>query len=107
VLFPLDLKRIIYIDADQVIRGDVQELNVMDLHGAPYAYTPFCLKNANKDTLGFRFWDSGFWKEHLRGSPYHISALYVVDLIQFRKYSLCPSLFVLHALSSLFHDDYH
>ena len=33
---------------------------------------------------GFRFWKQGFWKDHLRGHPYHISALYVVDLARFR-----------------------
>ena len=33
---------------------------------------------------GFRFWRTGFWKDHLRGKPYHISALYVIDLVRFR-----------------------
>ena len=33
---------------------------------------------------GFRFWKQGFWKDHLQGKPYHISALYVVDLARFR-----------------------
>merc|ERR1712146_404435 len=27
----------------------------------------------------------GFWQKHLRGKPYHISALYVVDLETFRR----------------------
>lgn len=27
----------------------------------------------------------GYWKDHLRGRPYHISALYVVDLNNFRR----------------------
>ncbi len=52
------------------------------LQGAPLAYTPFC--DNNKDMDGFRFWKQGFWKDHLRGHPYHISALYVVDLARFR-----------------------
>lgn len=34
---------------------------------------------------GFRFWKSGFWKDHLRDKPYHISALYVVDLARLRR----------------------
>jgi UDP-glucose:glycoprotein glucosyltransferase len=34
---------------------------------------------------GFRFWKDGYWKNHLRGKPYHISALYVVDIVKFRK----------------------
>ena len=33
---------------------------------------------------GFRFWKQGFWQSHLRDRPYHISALYVVDLAKFR-----------------------
>ena len=52
------------------------------MQGAPYGYTPFC--DNNKDMDGFRFWRQGFWKDHLRGKSYHISALYVVDLARFR-----------------------
>ena len=83
VLFPLTLDKIIFVDADQVVRADLRELWEMDLHGAPYAYTPFC--DNNKDMEGYRFWKSGFWKTHLNGKPYHISALYVVDLAMFRR----------------------
>lgn len=71
------------MDADQIIREDLRKLVDMDLHGAPYAYTPFC--DNNKDMDGYRFWNSGFWKSHLQGRPYHISALYVVDLKRFRE----------------------
>ena len=42
VLFPVDLDRIIFVDADQVVRGDLKELMALDLEGAPYALTPFC-----------------------------------------------------------------
>lgn len=59
------------------------ELYDMDIKGRPLAYTPFC--DNNKDMDGYRFWRQGFWKEHLRGRPYHISALYVVDLKKFRQ----------------------
>jgi UDP-glucose:glycoprotein glucosyltransferase len=83
VLFPLNVKKIIYVDADQVVRGDLKELWDMDLQGAPYGYTPFC--TSRESTLGFQFWNTGFWASHLRGRPYHISALYVVDLVRFRK----------------------
>jgi UDP-glucose:glycoprotein glucosyltransferase len=83
VLFPLSVKKIIYVDADQVVRGDLKELWDMDLKGAPYGYTPFC--DSRESTLGYQFWREGFWKNHLRGKPYHISALYVVDLERFRK----------------------
>jgi UDP-glucose:glycoprotein glucosyltransferase len=83
VLFPLNVKKIIYVDADQVVRGDLKELWDMDLHGAPYGYTPMC--SSRETTLGFQFWRSGFWKSHLGDKPYHISALYVVDLQLFRR----------------------
>jgi len=83
VLFPLNLERIIFVDADQIVRADLKELMDMDLNGAPYAYTPFC--NDRPEVEGFRFWNHGYWKNHLGGRPYHISALYVVDLKRFRK----------------------
>eukprot|EP00557_Chaetoceros_sp_GSL56_P002854 CAMPEP_0176501380 /NCGR_PEP_ID=MMETSP0200_2-20121128/14128_1 /TAXON_ID=947934 /ORGANISM="Chaetoceros sp., Strain GSL56" /LENGTH=1737 /DNA_ID=CAMNT_0017900259 /DNA_START=262 /DNA_END=5475 /DNA_ORIENTATION=+ len=83
VLFPLDLKKIIYVDADQVVRGDLKELWDMDLEGAPYGYTPMC--ESREETKGYQFWREGFWTSHLRGKPYHISALYVVDLQRFRR----------------------
>jgi len=83
VLFPLDIPKIIYVDSDQVVRADLKELWDMDLEGCAYGYTPFC--DSRKETLGFQFWRSGYWKDHLRGRPYHISALYVVDLVKFRQ----------------------
>ena len=83
VLFPLGVKKIIYVDADQVVRGDLKELWDMDLEGAAYGYTPFC--DSRETTLGYQFWREGFWKNHLQGRPYHISALYVVDLDRFRR----------------------
>ncbi len=83
VLFPLNVPKIITVDADQVVRADLRELWEMDLEGAPYGYTPFC--TSRKETLGFQFWREGYWKNHLQGKPYHISALYVVDLIRFRR----------------------
>ncbi|XP_022095271.1 UDP-glucose:glycoprotein glucosyltransferase 1-like isoform X2 [Acanthaster planci] len=83
VLFPLDVKKIIFVDADQIVRADLQELANLNLQGAPYGYTPFCASRREMD--GFRFWNSGYWKSHLAGRKYHISALYVVDLVKFRK----------------------
>jgi UDP-glucose:glycoprotein glucosyltransferase len=64
------------------VRTDLKELIDMDLKGAVYGYTPFC--DSRKEMDGFRFWTSGYWKSHLRGRAYHISALYVVDLVKFR-----------------------
>ncbi|KAK9286489.1 hypothetical protein L1049_014887 [Liquidambar formosana] len=83
VIFPLSLEKVIFVDADQVVRADMGELYDMDIKGRPLAYTPFC--DNNKDMDGYRFWRQGFWREHLRGRPYHISALYVVDLVKFRE----------------------
>ncbi|KAL6299204.1 glycosyltransferase family 24 protein [Sparassis latifolia] len=83
VLFPMDLKKVIFVDADQIVRADLKELVDLDLHGAPYGYTP--MGDDNEEMEGFRFWKTGYWKEFLRGLPYHISALYVVDLVRFRQ----------------------
>ncbi|CAL1385560.1 unnamed protein product [Linum trigynum] len=83
VIFPISLEKVIFVDADQIVRADMGELYDMDIKGRPLAYTPFC--DNNKDMDGYRFWRLGFWKEHLRGRAYHISALYVVDLVKFRE----------------------
>ncbi|CAG9577952.1 conserved hypothetical protein [Leishmania major strain Friedlin] len=84
VLFPLDVDRIIFVDADQTAQADLHELYNMEIDGKPIAMTPFCLKFKNKATKSFRFWERGFWKDHLRGKPYHISAIFLVDLRRFR-----------------------
>ncbi|KAH8364725.1 hypothetical protein KR084_010742 [Drosophila pseudotakahashii] len=83
VLFPLNVRKIIFVDADAIVRSDIKELYDLDLGGAPYAYTPFC--DSRKEMEGFRFWKQGYWRSHLMGRRYHISALYVVDLKRFRK----------------------
>eukprot|EP01006_Ploeotia_vitrea_P055307 TRINITY_DN67984_c2_g6_i1.p1 TRINITY_DN67984_c2_g6~~TRINITY_DN67984_c2_g6_i1.p1 ORF type:complete len:1129 (-),score=117.80 TRINITY_DN67984_c2_g6_i1:1176-4562(-) len=83
VLFPLSLDKVIFVDADQIVKADLHELYNLDLQGAPLAYTPFC--DSRKETEGFRFWKQGFWMDHLRGRPYHISAIYVVDIKKLRQ----------------------
>jgi len=83
VLFPLSVKKFIFVDADQIVRADLKELKDLDLEGNPYGYTPFC--SDRKEMDGFRFWKSGYWASHLGHRRYHISALYVVDLQKFRK----------------------
>ena len=83
VLFPLSLDKVIFVDADQIVRTDMHDLVALDLHGAPYGFTPMCDSRAEME--GFRFWKQGYWKSFLRGLPYHISALYVVDLRRFRQ----------------------
>lgn len=84
VLFPQSLDKVIFVDADQIVRTDFKELTDMDLQGAPYGFTPMC--DSRTEIEGFRFWKQGFWKEFLGPKyKYHISALYVVDLDRFRK----------------------
>ncbi|KAL2868589.1 putative UDP-glucose:glycoprotein glucosyltransferase [Aspergillus lucknowensis] len=82
VLFPLSLDKVIFVDADQIVRTDMYDLISLDLEGAPYGFTPMC--DSREEMEGFRFWKQGYWKNFLRGLPYHISALYVVDLNRFR-----------------------
>lgn len=36
----MDLKKVIFVDADQIVRTDLKELVDLDLQGAPYGYTP-------------------------------------------------------------------
>lgn len=79
----MDLKKVIFVDADQIVRADLMELVELDLQGAPYGYTP--MGDDNTDMEGFRFWKTGYWKNFLAGRPYHISALYVIDLVKFRQ----------------------
>uniref|UniRef100_A0A672JTW5 UDP-glucose ceramide glucosyltransferase-like 1 n=1 Tax=Salarias fasciatus TaxID=181472 RepID=A0A672JTW5_SALFA len=83
VLFPLAVDKIIFVDADQIVRADLKELRDLNLEGAPYGYTPFC--DSRRDMDGYRFWRTGYWASHLGNRKYHISALYVVDLKKFRK----------------------
>ena len=84
VLFPQHVTKIMYIDADQIVQGDLAQLWALDLGGKAVAMTPFCQQHPNNLTTGFRFWSDGFWKNHLMGQAYHISALFVVDLTRFR-----------------------
>ena len=83
VLFPTSLDKVIFVDADQIVRTDMYDLVQLDLNGAPYGFTPMC--DSRTEMEGFRFWKQGYWANFLRGRPYHISALYVVDLRKFRE----------------------
>jgi UDP-glucose:glycoprotein glucosyltransferase len=83
-IFPLTLKRVIYLDADAVVRGDLAPLMTVDLRAAPYAFVPFC--TSRTEMKPFHFWTTGYWKKHLgKSKQYHISALFVVDLERFRR----------------------
>jgi UDP-glucose:glycoprotein glucosyltransferase len=67
-MFPPSLDKIVFVDADQVVRADLKELWDHDMKGAPLAMTPFC--NDRPETDGFRFWKSGFWASHLGSNRY-------------------------------------
>lgn len=84
VLFPQDLHKVIFVDADQIVRSDLNELAQIDLNGAPYGFTPMC--DSREEMEGFRFWKLGYWSQVLGDKfKYHISALFVVDLDRFRE----------------------
>ena len=84
VIFPQDLHKVIFVDADQVVRTDMQDLVDMNLEGAAYGFTPMC--DSREEMDGFRFWKQGYWTQVLKDDlKYHISALYVVDLDKFRQ----------------------
>ena len=38
VRFPMNLDKVIFVDADQIVRTNLEELIELDLHGAPYSY---------------------------------------------------------------------
>ncbi|XP_039673480.1 UDP-glucose:glycoprotein glucosyltransferase 2 [Perca fluviatilis] len=77
VLFPLAVDKIIFVDADQIVRADLKDLRDFELEGAPYGYTPFC--DSRREMEGYRF------PSNLHYTTMHFSALYVVDLKKFRK----------------------
>eukprot|EP00127_Corallochytrium_limacisporum_P006270 Clim_evm14s224 gene=Clim_evmTU14s224 len=95
VLFPQDTDRVVFMDADHVVREDLTELMAYDLTQnvegpsdtsvAPYAFTPYC--SDRPEMAEHRFWDTGFWHDHLHknGQTYHSSSLFVVDLGVFRR----------------------
>jgi UDP-glucose:glycoprotein glucosyltransferase len=78
VLFPMDLKKVIFVDADQIVRADLKELVDLDLHGAPYGYTP--MGDDNVEMEGFRFWKTGYWAQFLQGLSYHIRSVNTLDV---------------------------
>ncbi|KAL0422276.1 UNVERIFIED_CONTAM: UDP-glucose:glycoprotein glucosyltransferase [Sesamum latifolium] len=59
VIFPLALEKVIFVDADQIVRADMGELYDMDLRGRPLAYTPFCDNNKEWTAIDSGNKDSG------------------------------------------------
>lgn len=84
VLFPNQLDKVIFVDADQTARTDLKELVDTDLEGKVYGFPPMC--DSREEVEGYRFWKQGYWKNVLQDDlRYHISALFVVDLDKFRQ----------------------
>eukprot|EP00920_Eleutheroschizon_duboscqi_P019102 GHVT01045261.1.p1 GENE.GHVT01045261.1~~GHVT01045261.1.p1 ORF type:complete len:189 (+),score=25.83 GHVT01045261.1:338-904(+) len=87
----MEVERILVVDADQVFRSDVLDVFSTSLKGRVYGYPPFC--SSRPEVQHLRFWEGGYWRRHLgeRGT-YHISALFLVDLKNFRKKGTGPLL---------------
>ena len=99
VLFPMDLKKVIFVDADQIVRADLQELVDLDLHGAPYGYTP--MGDDNVDMEGFRFWKTGYWKDFLQGRPYHIRCAAAGHVLVISVYLMYSQRAIRHRLGQI------
>ncbi|KAF8266966.1 hypothetical protein EI94DRAFT_1802289 [Lactarius quietus] len=82
VLFPMDVDKVIFVDADQIVRTDLKELIDLDFPGAPYGYTP--MGNDKIEMESFRFWKTGHWETWVL-TDWPRSALYIVDLVRFRQ----------------------
>lgn len=54
VLFMMVLDKVIFVDADYIVRTNLKELIDLDLHGAPYGYAP--MGDDNEGMEGFWFW---------------------------------------------------
>merc|ERR1711871_495681 len=59
VLFPLDIKRIIYVDADQVVRADLKELWDMDIQGTRMPTLLFAPRAKKHWDINFGIKDTG------------------------------------------------
>lgn len=97
-VFPHEVDRLIYVDADQVMRGNIKELASIDLEERVYGFVPFC--KSRKETAALRFWEEGYWADHLRGLPYHISALFVVDMLALRRQNVADRLRIQYQMLS-------
>lgn len=83
------VSKILYVDADQVMRADPQQYFEYPLNGNVFGMVPFCSGSilARKETEEFRFWEKkdSYWAKVLDGRPYFISALFVVDMAQWHR----------------------
>ncbi|RHY64839.1 hypothetical protein DYB34_006506 [Aphanomyces astaci] len=63
----------------------------MDIRLVTYKWPNWLRRQTDKQRIiwGYKIL---YWKDHLRGKPYHISALYVVDLVKFKRMAAGDSL---------------
>lgn len=80
VLFPIKVSRIIYIDSKSVIRGDVSELNKLDIGEHPYAFPTIGMEAPREDTKSNRYW---FIQQNK--IKYYSARLFIADLDKMRN----------------------
>lgn len=81
VIFPKSLEKVVVLDVDLYVLGDLDELIREDLHDSVYGLVPMC-EDRPKSA---KFWHSGYWKNILgEDLKYYLSSLIVVDLKAFR-----------------------
>ncbi|OHS99661.1 hypothetical protein TRFO_08292 [Tritrichomonas foetus] len=85
-LFPLDVDKIVCIDATIFAKSDLCELFNIDIEEASYAFPSF--GESRTESEPYRYWKSGYLQRMLHGKPYHSSSVFVVDLKKFREKSI-------------------
>lgn len=65
------MEKVVFVDADQIIRTDMGELYGMDLKGRPLAYIPFC--DNNKDMDGYWFFVCHVWDSFMDAQRWFFS----------------------------------
>ena len=72
VIFPRNVGRVIFVDADQVARADLTELAELNMDEQVYGFVPFC--EDRPDMSSYRFWNTpgSYWEQLLQGKPYYI-----------------------------------
>lgn len=78
-MFPPSVDKLIFMDADQIVKEDIRKLYEFDLKGKPYALVPHCNYQET-------FNKSPFWRDTLEknNKPYYFSGVYLASLDIFR-----------------------
>lgn len=74
-----DIDRVIFMDADQIVKSDLKELFNVELNDKPWAFVPHCNYHET-------FNKSPFWKEALSNNDkaYYFSGVFVLDVKEMR-----------------------